>query len=461
MCPDFGVTKEGFKRKDYEMIKDSILDRAKDLFPDDTDFSDTSPLMAIIRSISFEIARGWDVAEHNYASGFIDQASGKSLENICAIAGIYRNEATPSEGLITVEGDGGITIEEGFTVETDDGLKFETTEEGTIDSSESIELEIECLKRGKNTNVGANTITNFVDHKSGLYSVTNESETYGGTDIEDDKSLRTRMKNSLLARGNATKIALKQSLLDVDGVTTVLVRENSDEVKLDITVGGLGEFKGQPVEDDLIEVIDETRAFGIYYDLFEPTEIEIQVGGNSDTVKIKVEEEYPYDAENQIRTSIHQHINTLNIGEDVLYAKLYDIIYNTGEWIYNIENLQLKKLSGSTLSTNDISISKTNSETPVIIDSNVTSSDNETVEHDAGSGNTWDSTDIISFPTEYSGRVINIPYIKDGNGDKIDESLYDVDYTTEEIDILNETNERYLYVTYELSDVHIELQVRS
>lgn len=365
MSDEYGVTEKGFERKRFDDIISDIRERIRSRIGEDVYLEKESPLRHILNSISFEIARQWDVAEHMYSSGYIDQASGKNLENIVALAGVSRQPATRSTGTVTFEGEAGTSIPEGTGVKTEDDIFFETTEEVDIEADGTVDASIRSVDRGEETNVSQYTITEFASPISGVYDVYNEEPTSGGQDKERDKELRLRTKRILEERGNATKNAIKQRLLDMDGVTSVFISEHTDEVKLDITVGGLGDEFSEEDESELHEIMDGVRAYGVKYELFSPVGVEIQVGEDTNEVIIDVEEEYPDGAKEEIENEIYEHINSLDIGEDVLYAKLYDIIYNVGEWIYNVRNLTLGEKGGS-INTNDVSIDEDYSEKAVI-----------------------------------------------------------------------------------------------
>jgi len=378
---EYGINEDGFKRKDFDEIVSDIESKIKDRMGEDVDLGETSPLKSMLNTISFEIARQWDVAEHIYSSGYIDEASGANLEKIASLAGVNRQPATRSTGEITLEGDDGIEIDEGFTVSTEEGLKFETytyeddsaTGSGVIgeDVSGELTLDVRSLDFGSETNVASGTITEFVDTKSGVYTVTNSDPTTGGEDKETDKELRLRTKRILEERGNATKRAIEQRILDKDGVETVLINEHTDEVKLDITVGGLGDFTGTDVEQELHDLMDGVRAYGVDYNLIAPTIVDMQVGDSTTNVEIVVESEYPDDWDTQIKSSIKDYINSsLSIGDNVLYAKLYDVIYNTGSWVYNVNNLTLGKVGG-TINADDYPIDESASQNAEIADDNI------------------------------------------------------------------------------------------
>jgi len=91
-------------------------------------------------------------------------------------------EEEKAEGTVTFTGEEQTTIPEGFTVATEDGIEFETTEEVTIEEGEStVDADIEAFEAGSDGNVDAHTITEFVDEDEDLTEVTNAEPTEGGS----------------------------------------------------------------------------------------------------------------------------------------------------------------------------------------------------------------------------------------------------------------------------------------
>lgn len=494
----YGVTESGFNRKSFTEIKESLEERAKTLFGNDVDLSKTSPLMKLINSSALELARMWDSAELIYSSAYIDQASGINLERIAKLVGVQRQTATFSVGEATFYGDNDVKVPKGFTISTENSIMFETTQSGVIGQKIDGEviLDIKALESGEYSNVPAETITKFVDNKNGIISVKNVNSTSGGENVETDASLRTRVKSILNVRANATKTAIENTVLNIDGVTSVTLNEN-DDISIELILGGLGAKSEltQDKKDEIDKTINDVRAYGIPYVWDTPTQITINVGGggiseddysttitgnvtdstnlfDNDTstvstynntgeyveidigeiktmtdfkyygnsshdedgyykiqyydsessswidlvsnistradswsdwietdyvesqkfrivsttidsngsnipaeftlrlgaTKVYVDKDYPDKALSKIESRIYDYINELDVAEDVIYTKLYDVIYNAGDWVYNIKDLEMGDISSGTLGTADVSIGSTEKATTTMVD---------------------------------------------------------------------------------------------
>jgi len=89
----YGLTKDGFKRKPYTVILEEKQERAKDLFGEDIDLSERSPLGLYIQTDAWEESILWEQMEHVYYAAFIDDAEGKQLDALVKFIGLFRRPA--------------------------------------------------------------------------------------------------------------------------------------------------------------------------------------------------------------------------------------------------------------------------------------------------------------------------------------------------------------------------------
>lgn len=332
----FGLNPQGFKRKQYTDIKNDMQDRAKSLFGDDVNLSEKSPLGLLIKLFSWSLGIVWQLAEKVYFNDFVSTSEGVSLDRLSKRIGLSRNRARQSEGEVTFVGDEDTIIEEGFRVSTPDGIEFETIEEVTIPVSGEVNVEIISLLLGENTNVAAGRITEIVNPIAGLDSVTNAVATAGGADVETDAEFRLRYERSINRIGSSTSASIESTILSVDGVTDARVREN-DNITV---VGGLPAKSIAPIvaggtDSDVALAILETKAGGI--ESFGDTTITIEDSRGVEfsigftrpaqilidiSITLTTDANYPGDGNEQIEDAITEYINSLGIGQDVIYTKL-------------------------------------------------------------------------------------------------------------------------------------------
>lgn len=315
----YGVTSAGFILKDFNSILEDYKQRAKRVFGDDVDLSETSPVLKILQIASYREAVLWQLLEDVYYSAFIDFATGQNLDRLVAILGIRRKRATKATGTVTFSrsapATSDIIIPAGTRVAADESVVFQTTEEVVLQQGQtSVDAAIEAVEPGSQGNVAANTITKLVDPVSGIESVNNASPTSGGSDTESDEELRYRAI-TYAPSAKATVYSIKAALLQIEGVTDVNVEEDFGECKVIITIAG-----GSDTE--ITNTIEDVRPAGIQVVWRRPSIVTI-------TVTVSITKIASYDAatvQANVHAAIDNYINSLPIGEDVVYSDLVKAI---------------------------------------------------------------------------------------------------------------------------------------
>lgn len=249
---DFGLTPQGFKRKRYADIVESMEARAKDLFGENINLSPRSPLGLFIKVVAWFIAQTWQLAEKVYFSGFIPSADGVQLDALVVLAGLRRRSAERATGEVEFTGDEGVLVPEGFMVSTEDDVIFETTDLGELEGDPAtIILPVRAVEPGSDGNVLAGTITEIVNPTAGIDEVTNPDSTTGGREREEDHELRARYKESVEKPGASTVDSIRATLLqEVEGVIDARVGENNTRE----TSNGAVEVVGAPTSDGDIQL---------------------------------------------------------------------------------------------------------------------------------------------------------------------------------------------------------------
>jgi len=312
-------------------------------------------------------------------------ATGETLDYICDYIGINRKPATKANVTLTFYGTDGTVIPVGTQVSTtgDNKIYYETNSEVTIGSSTPGEVDVEAtsLETGADINVAAYTLTNLVTFISGIDTVANSSEAMGGTDEESDIQLRERYKDSVAIAGASTVDSIRAQINNIEEVRAVLVKQNST----DSTVDGLLPHSIQAIvldgeDEDIAEAIFETAAAGIQTNGSTSVSVEDDSGGTH-TIKfdrpteidiyididITVSDSYPTNGDELVTTEILKYVGGLdeensteyaglNIGEDVIYAKLIDYTMN----VEGVEDVSITVgTSDDPVGTSNISIDST------------------------------------------------------------------------------------------------------
>ena len=172
---------------------------------------------------------------------------GSYLDELAKTNSLFRKEALIATGIITVMGTTGTEIPLGSIFSTSsspgtESIDFETTEAAVIPDSGTVNIPIQCTLAGADGNVSAGTIImKSSDLSADITGVTNASATTGGTDAEDDDSLRKRIEDVEQTKGVShvgSKADYKRWAEEVDGVGEALVipaQDNSGTVTIVLT----------------------------------------------------------------------------------------------------------------------------------------------------------------------------------------------------------------------------------
>lgn len=341
---EYGVTEYGFRRKLYSECLAERITRAREVFGVKIDTSETSFLGKLIRNAAWDEAYLWELAEAVYMSPFVNSAEGTGLDAVGQYLTITRRPATKSKGIITVFGKANTLVPAGFRVATASGVVFLTTELAYIGENGKVDVPIESVIAGKDTNAQAEEINQIVNPTFGIDRVTNKDYTEGGMDIETDEEFRLRYKKSYSRVGGSTVPAMTAALLDIDDVVDCEVRENVTMAEVDgIPAKSVACFVFGGSDDAIAKTIYENKpagieAFGQTYKYIEDKKgIKHKIGfTRAKEIKIKVNisltktEDYPGD--DVIKRAILGYIGGvdednveyagLKLGEDVVYNKL-------------------------------------------------------------------------------------------------------------------------------------------
>jgi uncharacterized phage protein gp47/JayE len=178
---------------------------------------------------------------------------------------------------------------------------------------------------------------------SGWISINNPNAGLTGRDLETDVELRARRELSLRIAGGGTIEAIKAKILNVSGVTSVKIIENNTDVE----VNGLSPHSFESlvlngVDLDIANAIWNSKPAGIQ--TIGNTSVNIlDSNGTNQLIKfsrpvklyiygtITITKDntnlYPINGDQSIIENIVNIINSLNVGDDVIYQSLYKAIY--------------------------------------------------------------------------------------------------------------------------------------
>lgn len=185
-----------------------------------------SVLRTVTEAVGREIAVVYQQINLAYAAGFIESATGSSLDHVVAILGVQRKTAEFAEGLVTFfrhpGQTGNITIPAGLPLTTVSGslVRFVTAAERTLqDGQQRIDVPVRADDgfAGAPGQVAAGTIASMAQPVAGIDSVSNLDPTIRAAADETDAELRTRAMAVLGSLGQATRAALETAIREARG----------------------------------------------------------------------------------------------------------------------------------------------------------------------------------------------------------------------------------------------------
>ena len=189
----------------------------EDVAPTLTDLQVGSVLRTLAESVALEVARLYAQLGAVYDAGFIDTATGRSLDRVVALLGIARvrgNRATADVRFTRASGTPGIiTITAGTRI-IDAQARFEyaTTDTVTMAPNQNVVTVTANDLEPANDPVDANVLTVLPVPIAGISAVTNPAPASRATADETDAQLRIRAKSFLHGSERATLGALQQVL---------------------------------------------------------------------------------------------------------------------------------------------------------------------------------------------------------------------------------------------------------
>lgn len=177
-----GLSSTGFSVKRLDEIIASLKASAVTKFSpslevgDVLDTTDNSVLGRWISIVAAPMAELWETAQATYSAFDINQATGVALEQLCALGGVVRNLATPTQARLVNRGNYGITIPTGSYVRSANTNKvFEIQENVVLNETACSAIQVIPTTVANSTNysftyqvLGVNNSAVSVTYNSGV-----------------------------------------------------------------------------------------------------------------------------------------------------------------------------------------------------------------------------------------------------------------------------------------------------
>lgn len=195
---------------------------------------------------------------------------------------------------------------------------------------------------GSRGNVLAGAINTIVSTLPGVDLVTNEDDFANGVDAETDEALRIRFRGFIQALADGTP-------------TAIIYWVKSLGAKVSATIVEYQEIDGTPkaayfyaVVDDGRDVVDPTflatatavidahRAAGVEFDAYLRTLVPVDVSFTITTALAADED----DAGALAVAAVRAYLNSLALGETMVFNRLFSVIYGASSLIIDVDDLQ-------------------------------------------------------------------------------------------------------------------------
>jgi len=310
----------------------------EDVTPSLTDLQVGSVTRTMTESIALEVARLYAQLEAVYKAGFIDTATGSSLDKVVSLLDVHRFKGTRPSAKIRFSrvpgAKGTITIQAGARI-LDEQVRFEyeTTETVTMSENQnSVMVTARDLEPG-NEPVEANILNILAVPVAGISGVTNPAPASRAAADETDIELRTRAKNFLHGSERATLGAMQQVLIEnqIDG-------DIDDDTPGLITVKPHGSDLTPEQLKKLETELNATRPAGIQLVLDKPliplaVDLTLRLTTAPKTVEADLRA-----AHNQVREAIRDYFDRLETRAD---ASINQIVGQSLA-VENVEDIQIK-----------------------------------------------------------------------------------------------------------------------
>lgn len=383
----WGITDKGFYRPTIQDIIAAKNKRAKELFGEDFDTSEQTPQGKFFRVNAAAESKLLEIAEQVYYSFNPMTATGISLDRVCAGINLKRDPAGYASHIIRVYGTRDYTVPAATLFRNSFGVEFYSTADAVLSNEEEAEdatlyyadVTVYCTESGTVGNV--DNITETVEVNTNITRVSYISMAAEGTEIESDPDLREKYKVVVQGLGTNTEAAIKANVLRVSGVNDVIIIDNPTTspvvISPDLTIAARSYGVIVYTDDmnraaEIAEAIREKMPLGIVQSgnvtetVTDNSGVDVDVKftfvtANSLTINLScnVNSDFSSTGEDDIKDNITSYINSLGIGEEVVYSRLYDYVYN----VEGVHKVTAMTINGGTadIPINQIQVAKVGS----------------------------------------------------------------------------------------------------
>lgn len=261
---------------------------------------------------------------------FPQTAAGEYLDYHAALRGVERRKETKAGGILRFSVEKPIQtplkVEAGTVCMTAGLVRFETVEDGELPAGEySVDIPAEAVEPGVAGNVAAETVISMTVAPTGIAHCSNPAAFAGGTDEEDDESLRTRILETYRRMSNGANAAFyRQKAMSFDEVAAAVVTPRARGVgTVNVVVAAYEGVPNKELLEKLQTCFDEVREIAVNVQVLAPETQTVEVSAS-----VRAAEGYDTASVlEKVRNVITGYFDGTRLGKDVLLAELGAAIF--------------------------------------------------------------------------------------------------------------------------------------
>lgn len=328
-----------FVKKDFSALVDHLLEDlasgrgGRTAF---TDHNEGSVVRTLVEVFARELAVAYEQLENVYRSGFLETATGTSLDKVVDLLGIQRRMPGHLEGIVTFSrgfpAPEDIPIPAGTWVAGRDVPTCATTRPAVLlKGAQSVDVEVLSLELADIARIKAGVLATMPQPIIGLEQVTNPADLLVRQRAETDSELRERARHLAQATQSGTTVAMLQAIRAL-GLQEVHILEYPQEAtltpgKVEVIIGDLipDEAQLDQLLRDVDRRIQEVRPAGILVQRSLVNWIWVDVAAVL-TLNANYPERQRQALETELSQNLKKYFAQLKIGETIRQEKIRAIL---------------------------------------------------------------------------------------------------------------------------------------
>ena len=238
----------------------------RDALGNDLNVDPETPQGQLIGELGIVLTEVEELALHVAAGLSLDTIEGRQITDWGTLLDLALIPGQRSTVTARLSGDAGVAIPVGSRVQTVEGAVFVTDVQTRIEAGGTVDVLCRAQEFGL-VIAPANTLTRIIDARAGWRGVTNPDGAILGRDVETAVAYKRRYSQVVATHARDAIEAVRARVLQVDGVTDALVRDNATGAtvtiqSIDIEAGALLVIVQGGADADVAEAIAQTKPAG-------------------------------------------------------------------------------------------------------------------------------------------------------------------------------------------------------